>query len=62
MVFDNVNWLSIQEVRSDKGNDILLDLVYLVIILKILKMFLVMVKYPKNQKDMISFLPNLYYI
>ena len=50
MVFDNVNWLSIQEVRSDKGNDILLDLVYLVIILKIFKMFLVMVKYPKNKK------------
>ena len=44
MVFDEVNWISIQEVRSDKGNDILLNLLYLLIIFKILKMVLAMVK------------------
>ena len=39
MVFDNVNWLSIQEVRIDNGNDILLDLVYHFITFKIWKIF-----------------------
>ena len=37
--FDNVNWLSIQEVRMDNGNDILLDLVYHFITFKIWKIF-----------------------
>ena len=46
MVFDNVNWLSIQEVRMDNGNDILLDLVYHFITLKILKKLETMVKTP----------------
>ena len=37
--FDNVNWLSIQEVRNDKSNDIVLACVYHVIVFKILKCF-----------------------
>ena len=46
MVFDNVNWLSIQEVRMDNGNDILLDSVYHFITFKILKKLETMVKTP----------------
>ena len=53
MVFDKVNWLSIQEVRSDKGNDILLNLVYLLIIFKILKMVFDDGQISNFQKDII---------